>query len=201
MTLKQLAIDSLGIYSSACRYFITLAPVAVHADTMQRCDEATYARRGWCRLEQWAHATSGFDNMFVFGEKRKLELSGEAETMKDALFVFEGDFSVSADKLKIVDTVLGMWSLVLAHKGDLLERVNAERGRTFPAEYFGGLADLLEEDPDDELEELARGQGEATVHPSNLLHAVTAMQSGVRYSAILFFHHDVQVADGSDSKK
>ena len=51
------------------------------------------------------------------------------------------------------------------------------------------------------IEELARGQGEATVHPSNLLHAVTAMQSGVRYSAILFFHHDEQVADGSDSKK
>ena len=66
------------------------------------------------------------------------------------------------------------------------------------AEHTGGRLVCV---VDDELEELARGQGEATVHPSNLLHAVTAMQSGVRYSAILFFHHDEQVADGSDSKK
>ena len=39
-----------------------------------------------------------------------------------------------------------------------------------------------------ELHEIARREGEATVHRSSLLHAVSAMQCGVRYSMILFFH-------------
>ena len=41
---------------------------------------------------------------------------------------------------------------------------------------------------DGELQEIARQEGEATVHPSALLHAVSAMQRGIRYSMILFFH-------------
>lgn len=35
---------------------------------------------------------------------------------------------------------------------------------------------------------LRRVAGEATVHPSSVLHAVSAMEAGVRYSLILFFH-------------
>jgi hypothetical protein len=38
------------------------------------------------------------------------------------------------------------------------------------------------------LRTLDRRAGEATVHSSSMLHAVTAMQSGVRYSLVLFFH-------------
>ena len=34
---------------------------------------------------------------------------------------------------------------------------------------------------------IRRGEGEATVHSSALVHGVTAMTSGVRYSLILFF--------------
>jgi hypothetical protein len=41
---------------------------------------------------------------------------------------------------------------------------------------------------DGSLEELRRTEGEASVHPSSLLHAVSAMTSGVRYSLIVFFH-------------
>ena len=44
--LKKLSINSLGIYSSVCRYFICLVP------------DVTYSGRGWCRLEQWARMTS-----------------------------------------------------------------------------------------------------------------------------------------------
>jgi tetratricopeptide (TPR) repeat protein len=35
---------------------------------------------------------------------------------------------------------------------------------------------------------IVREEGEATVHPSTLLHAVTAMTAGARYSLILFFN-------------
>ena len=38
------------------------------------------------------------------------------------------------------------------------------------------------------LQTIQRQEGAATVHPSSVLHAVTAMQSGTRYSLILFFH-------------
>ena len=37
---------------------------------------------------------------------------------------------------------------------------------------------------------IERAEGEATVHSSDLFHAVTRMQSGVRYSLILFFDPD-----------
>lgn len=40
---------------------------------------------------------------------------------------------------------------------------------------------------DGAIHAIARSEGEATVHSSNLLHAVTMMTSGVRYSLILFF--------------
>lgn len=37
------------------------------------------------------------------------------------------------------------------------------------------------------LEVIERSEGEATVHASDLLHAVTCMDAGVRYSLIVFF--------------
>ena len=46
---------------------------------------------------------------------------------------------------------------------------------------------------DDELQQLERDEGEATVHPSSLLHAVTSMTTGVRYSLICFFHRKEEV--------
>ena len=43
--------------------------------------------------------------MFVFGKSRRLELSTQANSLQDAIFVFEGDFSVQDDKKKVVDTI------------------------------------------------------------------------------------------------
>jgi len=37
------------------------------------------------------------------------------------------------------------------------------------------------------VHEIARSEGEATVHPSTLLHGVTRMRGGARYSLLLFF--------------
>jgi len=42
---------------------------------------------------------------------------------------------------------------------------------------------------DGAVQHILRHEGEATVHTSTLLHAVTSMTWGVRYSLILFFHH------------
>ena len=89
-TLKMLAIESLAVYSSHCNYFLVLAPDAVHAHTLKPCDAASYSRRGWCRLEQWAAATSGFHGMYAFGSSRQLEAVVEMDALQDCIFVFEG---------------------------------------------------------------------------------------------------------------
>ena len=44
--IKQLAIESLAVYASLCRYFISLAPDTMHADTSLVCDEASCKRAG-----------------------------------------------------------------------------------------------------------------------------------------------------------
>ena len=51
------------------------------------------------RLEQWAHATGGFTSMYVFGADRRLEMTTGTDLLKDAMFVFEGDFA-SQPRLK-----------------------------------------------------------------------------------------------------
>ena len=46
-TLQMLAIESLAVYASLCKFFLVLAPSAVHVDTLKPCDTHTYSRRGW----------------------------------------------------------------------------------------------------------------------------------------------------------
>ena len=40
---------------------------------------------------------------------------------------------------------------------------------------------------DHALLEIQRGEGEAIIHPSELLHGVSSMRSGTRYSLIVFW--------------
>ena len=48
-TLQKLAIESLATFASSLRYFLVLAPDAIHADTLRPCNQATYNLRGWVR--------------------------------------------------------------------------------------------------------------------------------------------------------
>lgn len=48
------AISSLPSFAAACDVFLVVAPVATHANTLQRCDLASYRGRGWCRAEMLA---------------------------------------------------------------------------------------------------------------------------------------------------
>ena len=52
------------------------------------------------------------------------------------------------------------------------------------AKHVGGRLLAL---ADNSLLEIERAEGEATVHPSELLHGVSSMRSGVRYSLICFW--------------
>ena len=45
---------------------------------------------------------------------------------------------------------------------------------------------------DEGVQVLVRGMGDVTVHPSCVLHAVSAMKSGTRYSLLIFFYHQIR---------
>ena len=75
---KLLAIRSLAVYASVCRYFVSVAPTCNHHDAVDAegqprvCGVASYQRRGWCRLEQMAYMTFGDTaGMFLYtGEQQ-----------------------------------------------------------------------------------------------------------------------------------
>eukprot|EP00966_Prymnesium_polylepis_P315128 7281511-Prymnesium_polylepis.1 len=54
------------------------------------------------------------------------------------------------------------------------------------AEHEGGRLFVV---LDDGITALSRTSGEVTAHVSNVLHAVSLMKGGVRYSLLLFFYH------------
>ena len=115
VTLKQLSIGSLGVYASVVEFFVVICPETVHLSTGKGVNEHSYQRRGWCRLEQWAHMSlRGLDHMYLF-RSNTLELMGlETKWYSEAIKVFDGDFTVDSDKEKLVDTLLGLWALALA---------------------------------------------------------------------------------------
>ena len=86
-----------------------------------------------------ARGTGKGDEVFLHGEDMKL-----LSVTLDGDRLASSDFTVDADKKAIVDTVLGLYSLCLGHKGELLDRINSARARAFPKEYFGDLPALLE---------------------------------------------------------
>jgi len=50
----------------------------------------------------------------------------------------------------------------------------------------------------DGVQMIVREEGEVTVHPSDVLHAVSAVEAGVRYSLLLFFHNPTAEAVGGN---
>jgi len=122
---------------------------------------------------------------------------------------------VELEELIGVDAMQHLWDLPIKfHGGRLFQRVDQFRVEAFVRRYTKGtrpwnvfhkdraavtvnvaLGDDLAHGGgrllavfDGALQEIVRQEGEATIHPSSLLHAVTSMTWGVRYSLILFFH-------------
>lgn len=151
--LKGLSISSLGVYASVCKYFVVVAPPVSHKGTAAMCNEDTYQRRGWCRLEQWARiAVGGFIQMYLYTGANGGALDplvNKPKWLRDSIHVFEGDFTVEADKLALVDTVCGVWAHALRSKSEdgkqLVKLVMDHRESIFPTSYFGDLVDILED--------------------------------------------------------
>jgi hypothetical protein len=73
------------------------------------CDSASYQRRGWCRLEQFARMAVGdLRDMVLWEDGRLLEIGKDADWYRDSCEVFQGEFMDESDKNKIVETFLGL---------------------------------------------------------------------------------------------
>lgn len=155
LNARNLSISSVAVYSSACKYFVAIAPPTEHndADPLVLCNLETYQQRGWCRVEQWARmAVGGLSDMYVFDGKCGLTLIADMqESLSAILRVFEGDFTHPEDKKKLVTTMLGIWSVCMRKRLErdaesiiVYEMVRKDQEQVFPKEYFGELLPRLE---------------------------------------------------------
>ena len=136
---QKVAISTLAVYASTCRYFLAVCPTTVHVDSGQVCDVHTYADRGWCRLEMWARLTVGGHGskmlLYAGGNVRSLP-EAEGDILKKAIHVFQGNFTVPSDRHALVDPVLGLWALALCGHDDrtkeLYDRVQEDHEHIFP---------------------------------------------------------------------
>ena len=165
-TLKGLSISSISIYARVCRYFIAVAPEAIHADHGTTCDAASYQRRGWCRLEQWARlAIGGLTNMMLYDGEALKRISDSAHWYLDSIKVFDGDFTVASDKEALVDTLLGLWhdcllnadSSASSHK--IFALIQEHKAQVFPPTYFADLLPLVEERALERMSKAEDGSG------------------------------------------
>ena len=161
---QSLAIGALPVYVSAADVFIICAPDAVHRDSKEFCGLSTYNLRGWCRMEMFAKAcSSGIAHMYLQTGTGISELTNE-DFSNLSLHVFEGVFTVQRDMEKLVEPVLGLYSLILSHGLEeklqfIQELAVLNKDRFFPATYllqeaghmpqrrelFGNLPDIMEE--------------------------------------------------------
>ena len=154
MRLRLCAIDALGVISSVAHFFIVIAPDAVHKDTKIRCNKASYARRGWCRLEQWGHlSTMGMENMFFYdGTKRQLMHLDDTpdnndDWFLDSIMVFEGDYTNPENKKEMLDVVMGLYAMAVTSKNGATKRLNEmiteHFYRVFPVDVCSDLPEML----------------------------------------------------------
>ena len=150
--LQKLAIDTLSVYASVCKFFVVIAPETVH-ESGKVCDAHSYSRRGWCRLEQWARiAVGGLHHIYLHSaEGKPLKLiKDDAAWLQDSIFVIGGDFTMPDDKLKLVDIILALWGCMLRtkdqspEKKELYDQVTKSLSIVFPEQYFGDLIARME---------------------------------------------------------
>ena len=128
-------------------------------------NHCTYAKRGWCRLEQWARITQcGVKNMYVCHgqgvEQPLVSFSADVTALRVAADVMSGEFTVAHDRVKLVDVMVQLYhqlQTLPCHLsegqggaiGFLRTYTSSNRDRLFPQELFADyilLADAFRRD-------------------------------------------------------
>jgi len=156
-TIQALSIDSLPLYASNSAYFIIVAPDVTNPQTGARLSIDSYRARGWCRLEQFARISQrDVAGMYKCeGPDGALsEMKSDVNAFNETIEIFTANYTVKKDRLKLIDTTLGLYFLLLqrAAKGDLsaelttmMNRAKEDQARIFPTEYFGDMITMMEE--------------------------------------------------------
>ena len=195
---QTLSISSLAVYASHLRYFVIVTPDTIHVDKSTACDYATYSRRGWCRLEQWARLVAeGTVDLFKWsGDELELAFDEqhEKQAMVDSMMVCAGDFAVPRDIPKLIDTLLGLWAVCIARKGldntiaEVEQHVRDNYVEVFPEVYFDDLPlrmeALLEKRPD-LLSTLAHEKSTHAIEERRGTHKTAAVQAVARPTATM----------------
>jgi hypothetical protein len=178
--LKQASISSLAVYASVVRYFVIIAPRCVHKDKQETCDSASYQRRGWCRLEQWARMTvGGLHDMYIHEDGKLQKIEDKPTWYGQSIRVFDGDFTVDSDRDCLVDTVMGLWYVALlnekhADNRELKDLVEKDKERVFPKSYFFDYIETLEAQVNEQIVKDKQADG---CHHAQLIRAYTSSRN------------------------
>jgi len=156
VALQKLSIASLPVYASFSNFFLISAPPTVNPNSGDTFDLATYIKRGWCRLEQWARITQcGVDDMYVLEGGEPRTVSDDFNLLKTAMNVYTdgATFSVDTDKAALVNTSIALFHLLLKRNmagsldglpRRLLEEARKLKTSIYPEAYFDDLIFITE---------------------------------------------------------
>jgi len=119
-TMQRLAIRSLPAYVASSHAFVICAPDVPHAQrSNQMCNLETYRQRMWCRVEQLSFMLSlGPEQMYVVKGPDELQpVAHDSDSLRQALYVFEGEATDESDKLSLVPPLLGLYAQHLVLEG------------------------------------------------------------------------------------
>ena len=97
---QENAISSIPAYVAKCRYYFALCPTVDCPEAGKVLTLASWAARGWCRLERASRELSENSRWILIQSSAALEVVGTAFSMVTGP-VGEGDFTVEKDKQKL----------------------------------------------------------------------------------------------------
>jgi hypothetical protein len=153
---QRLSIDSLPAYTSFARFFLIVAPTATVDG--KAYDLATYQKRGWCRLEQWARVSQrGLQDLYLCdgsADSPAKDVSDDVEFLTQAMEFMHGDYTASDARANLVDASLMLYSLLLSNSKQgsgsstlqkLVTQCKARRDELYPVELFEDLMSIVEQ--------------------------------------------------------
>lgn len=105
MEEQQKAIDSIPAYVESCKYFFILCPQIRHSKKDLLLSKSSWGMRGWCRLERLASQLKlhGASCLIEVRSGKHQTLTVPYEYLREP--VFEGVFTLDADRARIVGVV------------------------------------------------------------------------------------------------
>ena len=144
-TLQAMAIDSIPAYVAKCRYFFALCPT-IEGKT-RVLNAATWARRGWCRVERASRQFSEHETWIIVYSSTVVQVVGGTVSFPPGS-VGEGEFTIESDRARLAPVMKAIVErkLKLSLKaGDLPSyrrylNLQAVHFRGFNVEPVNGLA-------------------------------------------------------------